>query len=192
MMIKHYLTIGLILITIISCANSKRADSLSSGPGSKSETEQSQSKIICSNIKPHKFSSHETLDTFKIWIEGESLLNSDVHFEIINSDKEKIYSVVFKSYLLLNYDISSDTIDFAKETFIKTRISKFFNEENFISPAIKDGETFYSDYSDKTIWDEISADKNSVGFIYLIGEEDKRSIAYSKKQKKAVIYFNCC
>jgi hypothetical protein len=192
MSLKLIITIGLILMTSLSCVNFKRTDLENSKPEPKTVIEQKQSHIICSKTITHKFSNVESPDTFKIWIQGDSLLKSDVHFEIVNSAGTMIYSVEFKSYLLLNYDISSDTTDAVKETFIKTRIAEFLKEDNFKSPAIGDKETFDADYSDKSIWDEITINKNSIGFYYLIGEEDGRSIAYSNKQKKVVIYFNCC
>lgn len=194
MKIKSYLILGLISLTVSSCDWSIRTKSLNTKPESESESinNQNQSSNICNNIVTHMFSNIEYPDTFKIWIQGNNLLKSNVHFEIINYCGEMIYSIEFKSNLLLNYGIDSDTTDAAKETFIKQRILTFFNEENFMSPAIKDGEPFDQDYSDKAIWDDINSQKNSIGFYYLIGEEDGRSIAYSKKLKKVVMYFNCC
>ncbi len=151
-----------------------------------------ESKTLCKNVVIHKFSSIDQVDTFKIYILGDSLLKSTVYFEIINSFGEKIYSQKFESYLLLNYDISSETTYVAKEMFIKDRIANFFSEDKFTFPAIGDKETFDSNYSSKLIWDDIRSDNKAIGFHYLIGEEDGRSIAYSKKQKKVVLYFNCC
>jgi hypothetical protein len=123
---------------------------------------------------------------------GDTLLKGTVHFEIINSIGEKLYSKEFKSYLLLNYDIDYDTTDLAKENFIKLRIANFFKEDNFMYPAIGDKEVFDSNYSNKDIWDDIKADSTAIGFRFLIGEEDGRSISYSKRKGKVVSYYNCC
>jgi hypothetical protein len=72
------------------------------------------------------------------------------------------------------------------------RIREFFKEKNFYSPAIKQDEIFNEDLSDKEIWTEIKSDSSAIGFYYLIGEEDGRKIAFSKKKNKIVMYFNCC
>ena len=79
-----------------------------------------------------------------------------------------------------------------QENFIKSRVLEFFDEKNFKTPAIKSDEVFDEDYSDKDIWESIKNDKHAIGFYFLIGEEDGRSIAYSKRLKKVVLYFNCC
>lgn len=189
-MIKNSIAIGLIFFSILSCAGLKRSDSPAAKTGSL--VKQKPLNIICRNTITHPFSNTEYPDTFKIWIQDDSLLKSNVHFEIINYAGVKIYSTEFQSLLLLNYKIGPEANDSEKEQFIKKRLRNFFSEDNFMSPAIKAGESFDQDYSDKVIWEEIRHNKNSVGFTYLIGEEDRRSIAYSKKQKKAVIYFKCC
>jgi hypothetical protein len=78
------------------------------------------------------------------------------------------------------------------EKYIRNRIKEFFEEKNFKYPAIKQDEVLDEDYSDKEIWNDIQSDRTAIGFFYLIGEEDGRTIAYSKKTKKVVMYFNCC
>lgn len=39
----------------------------------------------------------------------------------------------------------------------------------------------------KDIWKDIRSGESAVGFYYLVGEEDGRHIAYSKKLKKVVV-----
>jgi hypothetical protein len=151
-----------------------------------------QTPILYSKNISHKFSDQIKADTFKIYITGQSLIDGIVNFEIINYSGEKIYFQQFESKFLFNYDFMIEKELINEETFIKKRIDSFFNEENFKKPAIKEDEEFESDYSDKANWDAIKSDKNSIGFHYLIGEEDGRWIAYSKELKKVVLYFNCC
>jgi hypothetical protein len=78
------------------------------------------------------------------------------------------------------------------EKYMRNRVKEFFDEKNFNYPAIKQDEVFDEDYSDMEIWNDIKSDRTAIGFYYLIGEEDGRTIAYSKKTKKVVMYFNCC
>ena len=63
---------------------------------------------------------------------------------------------------------------------------------NFINPAIAADDKFEADYSDKEIWDDIKSDPTAIGFYYMLGEEDGRRIAFSKKTGKVLMYFNCC
>ena len=76
--------------------------------------------------------------------------------------------------------------------YIKDKLDKFFNEDNFHQPAIAANDSFDEDYTKKEIWDDIISDRTAIGFYYLIGEEDGRHIAYSKKLGKVVLYYNCC
>ena len=79
-----------------------------------------------------------------------------------------------------------------RRAYIRKRMQHFFDDENFLIPAIKAAEEFESQYSEKAYWESIKNDPKAIGFYYLIGEEDGRSIAYSKELKKVVMYFNCC
>lgn len=80
-----------------------------------------------------------------------------------------------------------------QELYIKKRFSTFFNEGNFEQPAIKNSDKFDKDYSeDREVWKEIKANPLLVGFTYLTGEENSRSITWSQKQHKVIIYFSCC
>ena len=74
---------------------------------------------------------------------------------------------------------------------ILKRMNEFFDPINFKKIDLKK-ENFDPDYHIKDVYDEISNNPNAIGFYYLIAEEDNRKIVYSKKHKKAVIWFNCC
>jgi hypothetical protein len=103
-----------------------------------------------------------------------------------------ILDEVFPSTSFLNYGLNDSPTEKEKQEYIKSRIDKFLNEDNFRQPAIMTESAFDEDYSVKEIWDDIISDQTSIGFYYLIGEEDGRHIAYSKKSKTVVLYYNCC
>jgi hypothetical protein len=114
-------------------------------------------------------------------------------FKITKSDGTELLNEEFPSYLLIDYGFEGDVNSVKdREDYLKRRIKDFFNDRNFLYPAVKQDENYDEDYSDKDIWDEIKSDHTIVGFSYLIGEEDSRKIAFSKKKKKVVMYFNCC
>lgn len=149
--------------------------------------------VLIENKVMHAFSQIDNKDEFYICIKGKSILDGKMIFRITKSDGTELLNEEFPSYLLMGYGFEGDlNSKNDKEDHIKSRIKDFFNESNFIYPAIKSDETFDQDYSDKEIWDEIKSDKTIIGFSYLIGEEDGRKIAFSKKKGKVIMYFNCC
>lgn len=141
----------------------------------------------------HDFSQVGKKDEFYICIRGKSITEGKVIFKIISHDKTTILNEEFPSYLLMDYGFIGDLeSEKDREKYMTNRIREFFNEKKFFYPAIKPEEHFDKDYSDKEIWDEIQSDKSAIGFSYHLGEGDGRKIAYSKKNKKAMMYFNCC
>jgi hypothetical protein len=147
--------------------------------------------ILYRNNFVHEFSDNVKKDSFNIYIKGKTLLGGHVKFEIKNTAGQILLNESFKAIFLLGDGVNPDLSDKEKEDFIKKRINEFFNEIRFFQPAITD-QDFNEDFSDKEIWSDIKSDKTAIGFYYLIGEEDGRQIAYSKKLGKIVMYFNCC
>ena len=142
----------------------------------------------------HEFSSSLSKDTFRIKVVGVNLLKANIIFTIRSSSGTEIYSATFQAIDLINEGLPKGIGAPKKdqEKYILKRIREFFDEKNFCQPAIKDNEEFDEDYSSKDIWMDIKSDKTAIGFKYLMGEEDNRKIAYSKKSRKVVLYFNCC
>jgi hypothetical protein len=140
----------------------------------------------------HNFSSIVDKDTFKITVYGKSLNDGKFRFQIVASSGKPILDETYETTRLLDYSLKANATDIEIEDHIKARIDKFFNEDNFNQPAISRDATFDEDYSEREIWDDLVADQTAVGFYYLIGEEDIRRIAFSKKLGKVVMYYNCC
>jgi hypothetical protein len=151
-----------------------------------------QEKILQTISQAHKFSNPLKPDQFTLTLSGNSLLNGTISFTITSTDGQNIYSESFPSSYLLNYDIDPTATKKEKEAFVLKRMKEFFGEENFSAPAVKASDTFDPEYADKQVWELLRSDRDAVGFTYLVGEEDSRSIAWSKKQKKVVRYFECC
>jgi hypothetical protein len=149
--------------------------------------------ILIEQRAVHDFSKVDKKDEFYICIRGKSIAEGKVIFTIVSHDKITILREEFPSYLLMNYGFEGDSESVKdREKYMRIRIKEFFEEKNFKYPAIKQDEGFEEDYSNKEIWNDIKSDRTAIGFYYLIGEEDGRKIAYSKKTKKVVMYFNCC
>jgi hypothetical protein len=131
-------------------------------------------------------------DTFKIKITGQSITDGTFEFEIITNNGIVIHHETYPSYYLIGYGLENNATEADKAEFIKKRIVKFFEEENFHTPAISKDEKFDEDYSDKEFWEDIKSDSTAVSFGYLIGEESNGQIAYSKRLKKVITIFSCC
>lgn len=151
-----------------------------------------KSRTLFTHSVSHAFSKPNKMDVFRITLTGDSILTGNVRFEIISYKNKKIYNETFPAMSLLNYDIAPTASDKEKEEFIKQRMKDFFNEENFKKPAVDPDHKFDSEYSDQENWEAVKADPAAIGFYYLVGEEDGRSIAWAKKLGKVVLYYNCC
>lgn len=194
---QYLILIALSLVTILKSSIAKEIESFrTSEPfieGSSLNKTQTNDPILIEQRVWHTFSALDKKDEFHICIRGKSIAKGQVTLTIINSNKVVIFKEEFPSNYLLDYGFD-DNIDSVKgkEKYIKKRISEFFHKDNFHTPAIERNETFKGDYSDETIWNDIKSDQKAVGFSYLIGEENRQTIAYSKKTKKVVVYFSCC
>lgn len=189
-----------IIITSHSCGESTREEAKRSAetePKTQTEVEETveKSEYLLENKTLHTFSDPAAKDEFRIVVTGESLLKGKVLFTITNPEGKNLLKEEFEANFLLGYDFTGN-IHSQKDTdaFITKRIKTFFEEKQFSSPAIEDDVIFedQSYYIAKEIWDEIKANKQSVGFYYLLGKEDGRRVAFSKKKGRAVMYYNCC
>lgn len=182
-----------ILIVFFLTVNIKNSTGQSLSVKNELQSVTINDSILIEQRAIHNFSNADKKDEFYVCIKGKSIVEGKVIFTIINHDKITILREEFPSYLLMNYGFEGDLkSEKDREKYMRYRINEFFEEKNFKYPAIKQDEIFDEDYSDKEIWNDIQSDGTAIGFFYLIGEEDGRTIAYSKKTKKVVMYFNCC
>ncbi len=146
-------------------------------------------------IAKFHFSDSTTEDIFKLVADGFDPLRSNITLTISNSKGELLYSESFKSDQLIDdkiFDMTQNPTEEDKKKYAVRKMKTFFESNSFSQPAIPDEDEFTDEYSDRAIWDDIKSDKSAVGFYYLLGAVNGKSIAYSKKQKKVVVYFTCC
>ncbi|WKZ58819.1 MAG: hypothetical protein QY309_13180 [Cyclobacteriaceae bacterium] len=186
------------LWTLLSCTTKSdtqtftQADTLNNDINVEQTEVKTIDSVLYKSETLHYFSSTTDKDSFKIVVTGQSLKNGQFRFQVITKDGQVILNESYETTMLLDYGLKANSTDSEIEDYIKTRIDKFFNADNFHQPAISKTDTFDEDYGDKEIWDDIISDQTSIGFYYLIGEEDGRQIAFSKKKGKVVLYYNCC
>lgn len=139
------------------------------------------------------FTDTTTLDTFKIVLQGTKPKNMELVFTITPANGQPVYNKILKaSELLDNY---SETLDLAKEkkqmAFIKEEMDLFFEEENFLEPAVTENEEPDQNAPDKNFFAELKKTGLN-GFQYRLGKESKVYIAWSTADKKTKIYYQCC
>ena len=178
------------LLTAVCC--STKHDTLTIDKKTEEQKTEDKESILYMKEILHNFSSPTDKDSFNIYITGQSIKDGLIKFQIIKNDGLIILDETFPTHEFLDYGLKDNATDKEKEEYIKGKIDKFFNEDNFHQPAIAANDTFDEDYTKKEIWDDIISDQTAIGFYYKIGEEDMRFIAYSKRQMKIVIYYNCC
>jgi hypothetical protein len=154
-----------------------------------------ENPILIHNAIYRLFSNNDKEDQFNINITGKSILQGEVHFLIKNSNGRILYEETFPASYLIGYGLIEYGLDVplqVQEDYIKTRINSFFDEMNFIVPALVPTDVYYEEYANKGYWDDIQSDQSAVGFQFLIGEGNFKKIAFSKKFNKVVVYYSCC
>ncbi len=187
---KNQLLILLGLCTILNCTT--KTNSVTNNISVSQTEAKAIDTVLYTNETLHYFTSTTDKDTFRITLTGQSIKNGQFKFQIISKDKGVVLNEDYEATMLLDYGLKPNPTEKELEDYIKIRIDQFFIEDNFRQPAISRTDTFDEDYGEKEIWDDIIADQTSIGFYYLIGEEDGRHIAFSKRLGKVVMYYNCC
>lgn len=179
--------IFIILVGFLSCERSI----------DKSDSIKKEEALIFKNEIQHKFSDDTNPDNFSLTLTGDSIISGKIFFQISNKKNNILYRDSFAASDLL-YD-PYETIPTVKmrEDTILTRFKRFFRNNNFIKPSNSIGKSFgvtnseELNQSEPEVWNEITSDSTSVGFLYSYGYEGSTAIAYSKRQKKIVVYFTC-
>jgi len=148
--------------------------------------------LILVSEREHVFSDPGKPDKFRLVLTGDSTLTGTAMLEIIRHDGTVIYQDTFATNYLIDYGITNSPTPQQMEAYITKRATAFFEDDNFMQPALPGDRTFDANYSDKKIWEAVKRDTTAIGFYYKLGKEDGRYLAYSKEKGKVVLYFNCC
>lgn len=175
----------LLLITIVTLF-------LACQPGNKAKDDSINFKNVSQRITK-SFSDLNSQDTFKIELTGRRPEDIMLIFNIKKYDGKEIYKVKLKGTDLLG---STDpNVDLSKEkdqiAFLKTIASNFFLEDNFLEPAVLLSDKPDNYVPDKAFYEELKISRLN-GFKYRLGKENNMYIAWSEKEQKVKIYYNCC
>lgn len=178
------LNVLLLFIGVISLA------SCSSDTKSKS-TEVPNNEQVNQIVKP--FSDPEKLDTFRVVLTGTKPKDMVLRFSITAQNGQQIYAQNFEGKTLI--ELYKQTVDLKKEdkqiAFLQQELKTFFEDENFLEPAVTETEDPDQFVPDKAFFAELKQSGLN-GFKYRLGQEDKVYIAWSPTAKKVKIYYKCC
>jgi len=139
------------------------------------------------------FSDTVKMDTFKVVLQGKKPKDMLLTFSITAFDGKEIYKEELKARdLIENY---KETLDLSKENsqrdFIIDEFNIFFDEENFLWPALTPEQTPDKYTQDKAFFHELQQ-RNLNGFKYRVSKETNIYIAWSEQEKKVKVYYKCC
>ncbi|WP_316826979.1 hypothetical protein [Pedobacter miscanthi] len=162
----------------------------------KNEKKENKGSIEFKNVNQHfakSFSDLKRLDTFKIELTGRKPEEMVLNFTIKNADGKEIYNAKIKGAELLSN--TDPNVDLSKEKdqviFLKTIADDFFSDDNFLEPAVMPEDKADKYTPDKALYEELKKSGLN-GFKYRLGKENNLYIAWSEKEKKVKIYYNCC
>lgn len=160
--------------------------------GNKPRAGVNRNAVLIENSTKSEFDGKSGDEVFRVALLGDSVLSGTVAFTITNGEGELIYSDEFPAIMLAaTYDESINT-PAKQEVLIKKRIDEFFEANRFKQPAIEgDQPPHDAFFIEKAAYDNLKETK-APGFLYLIGKENTKHIAWSPLEQKVVMYFNCC
>lgn len=139
------------------------------------------------------FSDKILADTFRVVLTGGKPKDMQLRFSIISHTGKVIYTRNLGGKELL--DAYKETVDLKKSgnkvSFIKNEFDLFFEDENFLEPAVTETEEPDQFVPDKAFYAELRQSGLN-GFKYRLGQENKVYIAWSAKENKVKIYYKCC
>lgn len=176
---KNRYTVLIALLLLAACNSSNE------------DNQHSQSNKFKTVVR--SFSDTVALDTFRIVLQGQRPKDMELVFSITAPGGSQIYTKTLKATALL--DNYKETVDLNKKKqqiqFMEQELELFFDDENFIEPAVTESEEPDENMPDKGFFEELK--KSSLnGFQYRLGKESKVYIAWSEKDKKVKVYYQCC
>lgn len=177
---KHILLCLFALTVLLTACTSPSEKNSNTSPANLKTTVQS-------------FSDTVKMDTFKVVLEGKKPKDMMLIFSITAYDGKEIYKQELKARDLI--DNYKETIDLSKENsqreFIADEFNLFFDEENFLWPALTAEQTPDKYAQDKAFFQELQQ-SNLNGFKYRVSKETNVYIAWSEAEKKVKVYYKCC
>ncbi|GAB2769167.1 hypothetical protein HNQ93_000280 [Hymenobacter luteus] len=154
-----------------------------------------QTDTLLTARRRHLFSSPGSPDAFSLVLRGASVLTAEATLTITTAAGQVIFREVLSAPDLeaaMVYDMPGPTATQAeREAYVHRRIREFFADQNFRRPAVAAAATFPAAAdapagTDRAAWDDLRRRPEAIGFQYLVGKEDRHTIAWSPLRKQVV------
>ncbi|MDU0371920.1 hypothetical protein ACFPAF_16080 [Hymenobacter endophyticus] len=158
-------------------------------------TVDAQADTLLTSRSRHVFSAPGTPDVFSLVLRGSSVLSSEAAFTITTAGGEVIFREMLTSSDLeaaMVYEMTGPTAtQNEREAYVRKRVQEFFAEKNFKRPAVPKSAIFPGATEapaglDRAAWDDLRSRPAAVAFQYLVGKEDRRTVAWSPLRKQVV------
>ena len=161
-----------------------------------SDQKEGQKSVEFKNVNSsiaQSFSSLKTVDTFKIELTGRKPEDMILNFSIKNAAGKEIYRTAIQGTALLGSTDPNVNLSRKKDQiiFLKTIADEFFAEDNFLEPAVMPDDKPDQYTPDKALYEELKKTGLN-GFKYRLGKENNIYIAWSEKEQRVKVYYNCC
>jgi hypothetical protein len=159
------------------------------------------SKKATNNVQNYKevnqvtkaFSDPVKADTFRVVLSGSKPKDMLLSFRIIAFNGIEIYQKTLKATELINN--YKQNVNLKKEDaqlkFLHDELNLFLEDENFLEPAVVENEQPDQNTRDKAFFAELKKSGLN-GFKYRLGKDSQLYIAWSEKEKKVKVYYQCC
>lgn len=155
--------------------------------------DKKETAIDTKKIALQAFTDTIKLDTFKIELKGKKANEMVLLFTITSHLGKQIYSKEIKGDDLLKGYLASADLKKEQEKikFLNDEINYFFEEQNFLMPAVTEQEQPDKNVPDVAFYNELKRSQLN-GFDYRLGKDIKVYIAWSEKEQKVKVYYQCC
>ena len=152
-----------------------------------------QADTLVASQQVHAFSqAHAQPDLFRLALRGPSVLRGAATFTITDAGGQVIFREVLSAADLeapMVYEMKTPSATpAARAAYVRRCVRDFFQPTHFTSPAVAASAPYPTGaYApDHATWDDLRKRPQSVRFTYLVGKEDRRSIAWSPLKKQVV------
>ncbi|MFC7667794.1 hypothetical protein ACFQT0_10655 [Hymenobacter humi] len=152
-----------------------------------------QADTLLTTQQVHVFSQPDGRpDVFRLVLRGPSVLEGAAMFTITDANGQVIFRETLSAADLeapMVYEMKTATATPAeREAFVRRRIREFFRPAQFSSPAVPTAAPYPTgpEAPDHATWNDLRKRHESIRFTYLVGKEDRRSIAWSPLKKQVV------
>ncbi|WBA40322.1 hypothetical protein [Hymenobacter canadensis] len=156
----------------------------------RASTADPQADTLKTVRRRHVFSAPASPDEFKLTLRGKDVLTGQITFTITDASGQVIFREMLTSADLeasMVYEVKTPTVTLAeREAYVRRRMDEFFADKNFRQPALTTKDAYQSGGADRPTWTELQKRPDAVGFVYLVGKEDRRRIAYAPGTKQVV------